>query len=111
MDAAVAEALGYECVCDEEPLDCPIHCDDDPWTKRRYSTDIAAAWQPIEILRDNGKHVTITLPVGQGLEVWVREIIPLGLSDGLRTVADSLPLVICRAFLKANGVKYIEVPE
>jgi len=69
------------------------------------------AWRLIEILRDNGKHVTITLPVGQGFEVWVRKIVPLGLSEGLRTVADSLPLAICRAFLKANGVEHVEVPE
>jgi len=70
---------------------------------------IENAWRLIEILRNDGKHVTITLPVGEGCEVWVREIVSLGLSDGLRTLADSLPLAICRAFLKANGVEYIEV--
>jgi len=99
MDAAVAEALGYECVCDEESLDCPIHCDDDPWTKRRYSTDIAAAWKLVE-----------------------RECMRLGWTEdwGVPYAAcrqlvceygEKHPEAICRAFLKANGIEFVEVLE
>jgi hypothetical protein len=70
---------------------------------------IENAWRLIEILRSSDKHISITLPIGQGYEVWVREAMSLGLSDGLRTVVDTLPLAICRAFLKANGVEFIEM--
>jgi len=46
LDALVAEyVIGYECVCDEEPVDCPIHAYNDHYTLSPYSTDIAAAWR------------------------------------------------------------------
>lgn len=45
LDAKIAKyIIGYECVCDETPVDCPIHAYDDRDTLRPYSTDIAAAF-------------------------------------------------------------------
>lgn len=44
LDAEVAEIMGYECVCEEEAADCPIHAYGDRDTLRPYSTDVAAAF-------------------------------------------------------------------
>ena len=45
LDSWVAEhVIGYECVCDETLVDCPIHARGDCDTLRPYSTNIAAAF-------------------------------------------------------------------
>jgi hypothetical protein len=77
-----------------------------------YSTEITMAWLLLEDLRNSKhKHVSITLPVGDSCEIRVREIVPLGLSKGFRISAQEFPLAASRAFLKVNGVKYVEVPD
>ena len=114
MDAAVARVLGYECTCDEDgaPFDCPIHCDDVPHTKSRYSTDIAAAWEPWLQLTEEEPHSWAMYSSKDGCvqiehhpENWAREF---GAGD---VMAYGLaPLAICRAFLKARGIEFVEVP-
>ena len=97
LDALIAEkVMGYECVCDEEPADCPIHAKEDCYTLRPYSTDIAAAWVVIEWCRTNLNLLTTCI---EWKECW-----DVTFSDGVNcygAVAETVSLAICRAALKA----------
>lgn len=99
MDTLVAEwVMGYECVCDEEPCDCPIHAKNDYDTLLPYSTDIAAAKRIAEkmgflILQCNDK-------INQ---IWLVEN-PITVNVISSTV-ETTPLAICRAALKLTEGK------
>ena len=104
LDALIAEkVMGYECVCDEEPVDCPIHNKADLYTLRPYSTDIAAAWGVVEKLR------LFVMP--WGLDEWCaanQRDERLAFSDILES-GETAPLAICRAALKAKKCR-IKIP-
>lgn len=111
MDAAVAEALGYECACNECLFICPIHSSD-PDVKLHYSTDIAAAWEVIEYLR--GETISnLGIKIGWDDHFSIRVAGYWKRYDDwwYDAEAETFPLAICRAFLKANGVEFVEVPE
>lgn len=64
MDALVAErVMDYQCVCDDEPCDCPIHAKDDYHTLLPYSTNIAAAWRIVETLAADGRGQAAALAI------------------------------------------------
>jgi len=76
-----------------------------------YSTDIAAAWEMVERLsQDFGVQINVLYPeAGNGdrfcCKIWREH------SLQFRSLfVSSAPLAICRAFLKANGVESVEVP-
>jgi hypothetical protein len=70
---------------------CPL---DDSW---RPSTDIAAAWEVLEVIRQRFGNVSLTVDNGWGLTIWR--------NDHCMTVgplnSDSAQLAICRAALLA----------
>jgi len=116
MDAAVAETLGFETKWFGYPngskiLLClvgKIASKHDGWTEQDdwrsvppYSTDIAAAWGLAESCRHSG------FGVGWS-EDWGA---PYCMMGDTYEYGETVPHAICRAFLKANGVEYIEVPE
>lgn len=75
------------------------HSDPNP-----YSSDIAAAWEVVEKLVDNGLRLDIMIaPFGQFC-VWVdgSELVGNYLAEEI--IAESMPLAICSAALKAKGV-------
>ena len=93
LDALVAEkVMGYECVCDEEPRDCPIHAKDDRDTLLPYSTDLAAAKGIVEKMRflmeDDDETGTLWTVTDHGT-----------ITVTLSTM-EMMPLMICRAALK-----------
>lgn len=111
MDAAVAKALGYECVCDEEPSDCPVHCND-PDVRFRYSTDISAAWGLDGLgwlwgFKEESRGLNVTIYNG-GVGTLACTFVEW---DGAKTtyelIKKAYALGRCRAFLKANGVTEI----
>jgi hypothetical protein len=109
MDAAVAEVLGWENLHWEEVDRGPNHYAPEGWwgdgpngecyLDRSYSTDIAAAWELAEKYRHGG------FGVGWS-ESWG---MPYCMMDDAYEYAETAPLAICRAFLKANGVEFVEV--
>jgi len=63
-----------------------------------FSTDISAAWQVVEHMRRRGRFVQITCPVGDEIAVDIEG--PRG--ETLESSwAETAPLAICRAALKA----------
>ena len=72
-----------------------------------YSTDIAAAWELFKELKEKQSPVTIYQIDGWKNHSWTCWIDRDG--SNLRADANSAPLAICRAFLKAHGVEYIDV--
>ena len=110
MDAAVAEVLGFKTKWFESPDGSKILLlcvERDDWRSiPAYSTDIAAAWglwdADMTIHRQDGQcHCILSPEYGLCMEL---------LLSKASAVADTAPLAICRAFLKANGVEYVEVP-
>lgn len=95
MDALVAEkVMGYLCVCDEEPRDCPIHAKSDQDTLLSYSTDIADAWIMMEKMRfvigsHHGLHGGL-----HPCDGW------LARKGTVFALAKTAPLAICRVALK-----------
>ncbi len=69
----------------------------------RYSTDIAAAWTVVEKLRSMGFGVVIdNLPSTSGKSVgWTVAVIGISTQDTFAGTADTAPLAIVRAALKA----------
>ena len=66
-----------------------------------YSTDIAAAWKLAETYKHGG------FGVGWS-ESWG---VPYCMMGDAYEYGDTVPLAICRAFLKANGVEFVEVTD
>ena len=104
LDALVAKkVMGYECVCDEEPCDCPVHAQGDYDTLLAYSTDIEDAWRIIECLHSVSNMVfwLTYYPTGTYYATF-EDFTPATLKrEGLwDSSADSAPLAICRSALK-----------
>jgi len=77
----------------------------------RYSTDIAPAWELVEELHDQS--IFMCLSDENDLYEWY-----CGLTNAIddRTIsfeigADTAPLAITRAYLKAKGVEFVEVAD
>ena len=72
-----------------------------PWgAVPHYSTSIEAAWQVVEKLRTIRQHVQVHANNGWGCSAWnVRKVDAVGLVAG---TAETAPLAICRAALKAT---------
>lgn len=111
VDAAVAEALGHKVVLHYGQLMVKtpdgLHADPEP-----YSTDIAVAWEALEHLFQLNSLQDIHLEhlehTGWGISTCYNKV--EGGWDGW-VYAETAPLAICRAFLKVNGIEYIEVLE
>jgi hypothetical protein len=108
MDAAVAEALGFKTKGFEYADGSKIFLclvgktasGNVAWRSiPAYSTDIAAAWVLAEKER---------MRIGW-TEAW--DVPYAACRELICEYADKHPLAICRAFLKANGVEHVEVPE
>lgn len=140
MDAAIARALGCNvtigkregrqaafCNCESREHENPI-----TYVSRmlkRYSQDIEAAWELVEWLHqrideaEDGNpdalpfalawYQRLRLEFGRKTGWWAsfdaRNI--KGIEPSFLCIAETARLAICRAFLKANGIEYIEVPE
>lgn len=129
MDAAVAEALGLEYerghlgihvfLEQEDPYET-----DDEYEARclyRPSTDIAAA----EVLWDKlaEDHWVVSVCYGPGrdghnyasvqmqLDKFLAVDLMIRNPRDMNAKAETKPHAICRAFLKANGVEFMEMPE
>ncbi len=122
LDALVAEKI-FGCVVRDEP--------DEPWTTegphcgcehrvheeletdpeftapvpsglRRYSTDIAAAWEVVQVLNDRW-NVTIHSPEAGEAEVEVVLNGCVGVNPRLEARAETVPHAICLAALEAQS--------
>ena len=135
MDMAVAEALGWHIefwqdgadggceLCDEEGNHVrPWSYDPSPRWRWSPSTDIAAAWELVIWCRANIEGQSLRLvgpehPDESGCAFengWDASFVNsqyVYTDIGQHTNADTAPLAICRAFLKANGIEHMEVPE
>ena len=111
LDALVAEkVMGWK-VDNEHPYTTYYdgidfmgsNCEDDQayWSP---STDIAAAWQVVEKMRERGYDTCVSNGERPPPNVWEAEIYvyPGGLGGGCEK-ADTAPLAICLAALKACG--------
>lgn len=101
IDALVAERIiEYRCVCDEEPLVCPIHAMGDLDVLLPYSTDVGAAMAVLRQMRDLGFWWHIAChPLG--IEITFFRF-GAGSGSALVNGVGMLPLAICRAALKAR---------
>ena len=97
--------MGRECCCPVHQFECPIHND----SIAEYSTNIAAAWEVVEKLRQQYP-LTKLVAKPHGPAAWQCEFFYS--SDGRLTLpacdihlaeADTAPLAICLAALKAVG--------
>lgn len=120
MDAAVAEALDLTLqrrdgetrwlylagIYASEQDDWAEH-EDWRWVPS-YSTDIAAAWELAEwATRNLFFRPGLCVPIASDNREWS---CTFGAEEN-RAYGETVPLAICRAFLKANGVEYIEALE
>lgn len=118
LDALIAEkVMGYECVCKEEPADCPIHAYDDRDTLRAYSADIAAAWtvdKPgwLWEFQEAQKVLTVTLYTSFGILIEATRAYPvlpksviLVQQEWLEDKVSTYALARCLAALKAVGAE------
>ena len=102
LDMLVAEkVMGYQCVCDDEPRDCPIHARDDYDTLLAYSTDIDNAWDVVTQMRAS---FFLERRLTRGM-FWHAVFDDCGdgtWQDEVRVHAEgaTAPLTICRAALK-----------
>lgn len=81
----------------------------DPWSLNAYSTEIAAAWQVVEKL--NTQRFWIIINTSHYPNKSKKVMIGSGLWDTVTEFyADTVPMAICLAALKAAGVE-IEVKE
>lgn len=107
MDAAVAEVLGwrqlsYRLWHDRDGRERWIDNKDGTWSP---STGIAAAWELFKKLRERQPPVTFQLDGWD--HHWVCWVDKEGINRWAK--AQTASLAICRAFLKANGVEYLEL--
>ena len=94
LDALVAEkVMGYECVCDDEPRDCPIHAREDYDTLLAYSTDIAAAKGVVEKMQ----FLVLTNDDETGTLWTVTDHDTVTVTS---STIETMPLTICHAALK-----------
>jgi len=128
MDAAVAEALGWLPYESDGVWYWKDMSDDDfpywnhhangygfvedlkPWSP---STDIAAAWEladKISFRQDSTLGCFSVHCYGWIGECWEAGWVDQPVGDVVAR-AHTAPLAICRAFLKANGVEYLEIGE
>jgi len=115
MDAAVAKVLGLS-----EFNDWPErweHIISHNWNETLYSTDIAAAWELVENIAQDGWRLELRAKLLhreaiRGYSLSFDKLMDDSTLDYICiSECSSVALAICRAFLKANGVEYIEVPE
>jgi hypothetical protein len=116
MDAAVAEALGWENLHWKEMDRGPNHYAPEGWwgdgpngecyLAKSYSTDITAAWELWSNLCTNWFHAKLTF--NDELHVTAslyRDSKSVQYADStIEAMAEDGMLAICRVFLKANGV-------
>lgn len=96
---AHAAVDGVECLTD---ADCVYHLRPDQWSIPAFSTDIAAAWQVVEWLREMGHGLVIKAYPANGNYIYTYTAhIPR--IDATIPSPDA-PLAICLAALKAVGV-------
>ena len=103
LDALVAEkVMGAKCHCDRNTMTCPIH----GWAHwaKPYSTDIGAAWEVVEKLKDNYGILAMHYGPDAPLQ-WLCELSPVGSSITIDGEAPTASLAICRAALKAVNAK------
>jgi hypothetical protein len=114
MDAAVAEALGYE--YERGHLGIYVFSKRKPdETSEEYearslfrpSTDIAAAWRLLENLKD--ERGLLAMLTEWPKDCWSIALFPAPIENN--AMAKGISLAICRAFLKANGIEFVEVLE
>lgn len=118
LDAEVAKyIIGYECVCEEEAADCPIHAYDDHDTLRPYSTDLAAAFSVnkpgwLWEFEETPETLTVTLypsPALRRRAIAMFPILPkdvvLVRREWLDDKAQTYAWLRCLAALEAVGVK------
>jgi hypothetical protein len=115
MDAAVAEALGWKNLHWKEVDRGSNHYAPAGWwgdgpngecyLNKSYSTDIAATWELAPGIL-NGNHLTF---VGNHWSVWHFDEYDNMPNDD--AIAETAALAICRAFLKTNGIEFVEVSE
>jgi hypothetical protein len=69
-----------------------------------YSSDIAAAWEVVAVLRGGlDFHLSATFR-GSTDEHWRAAFTPIHVGDGWHAVGDTAPLAICLAALKVRGI-------
>ncbi len=84
------------------------------WEYPRYSEDIAAAWEVVEKMRENEVLLWTQLSPGGNYRIEIRRFLKSDVTDSIwekaqgYEVADTAPLAICLAALRAKGV---ELPE
>jgi len=126
MDAAIEEILGYSGYFSDYILINNQRYDIKTWIwkdwtpedppkgwrpgimPRNYSADIAAAWELAEWLVQNHEFYITNFYNPGG---WSASYRKKSGSDWIPSDTKTAPLAICRAFLKANGIEYVEVPE
>jgi hypothetical protein len=116
MDAAVAEVFETEPPFGSKAWGASIlgywEAYNGIWYPRPFSTNIAAAWEVITEARKIGFGFTISDNANRFAEhidcrFWrLRDDMRRGIA-----IEGVAPLAICRAFLQANGVEHVEVPE
>jgi hypothetical protein len=126
LDAQVAKIMGYRVQDYEEYSQDGKH-----WEKRKtdylwllkenepakvapkWSTDITAAWGLVEKLSQDDKVVRVSVDAICNSQLSSCSIHEPDLYETMliEKIAETAPLAIVRAFLKANEVEYIEVPE
>ena len=114
LDALVAEWVEeYECVCDEEAADCPIHAYDDHDMLLPYSTDISVAWKLIDkIITDDNDIDQVELGGGwQDEDGWYCLFIHGEFGEWPYATAEMPAFAICLAVLRAVGVPEAEIQE
>lgn len=113
MDALVAEKVMGLVPCRAEshteghPLYMPRPCHAQPDSPdmggetAMYSTSISDAWEVVEKMKKPNTRIEIQMPFGDHHWIcWISDI-KIGIIGGAG--ADSAPLAICRAALKASG--------
>jgi len=109
MDAAVAKVLGLN-----EFNDWPErweHIISHNWNEMSYSTDIAAAWGLWQQLAKRFRWAEVMIIEASQSAMTLYHPTDSEFIRPVEAFGETVPLAICRAFLKANGVEYIEVPE
>jgi len=111
MDAVVAKVLGLN-----EFNDWPErweHIISHNWNEMSYSTDIAAAWGLWSYLWAEWHYAKLTFIKDLRVKACLyRDAEAVQRANPMITaIAKNGQLAICRAFLQANGVEYVEVPE
>lgn len=111
LDIACAQAIGYagDDVHEFNFLQKPLYRNYQPF---KPSTDIAIADQLIDRLARDGYLVAVYYgPSSNGNRARVEMVAFDSERCGINSEAQTRPLAITRAFLKARGVEYIEIQD